>query len=867
MANRVGEQLGNYHLVGLLGQGSSAEVYLGEHLYLKTQAAVKVLRTHLDDDDVKGFLNEARTIAQLVHPNIVRTFDFDVKEGVPFLVMDHAVNGTLRQRYPRYVPLPLYSLLHYTKQVADALQYAHDQNLIHRDIKPENMLLGRHNEVLLSDFGIVQVAQSSLQQSNQVAGTVAYMSPEQFQGKARFASDQYALGIIIYEWLTGDRPFHGSFTELTSQHLFVSPAPLHEKIPTIPPAIEDVVLTALAKDPKQRFPSVRDFANALEQAYLSTLSLPSAPIHTPYAPTPSKSPGSSNVTSQQERVPHQLPVTPIPPAPFEIPIVTTPSVQVSQTSFTAAPAIDSDLQPIGISLERPLQQQRKNKVGRIVLLSGLVILIIAATSTAYFVLLNKPSSPELAACKGVSVCKASDGEYIGISDGTFAFDTNRPDGALKRQAADKLKVHNNNGVKLLQQAVEQDTNDAEALIYLEDQRVLASGRPYITFVVGTMPTGTFVSDGRYDLQGAYLAQKEFNDHLKLPGGVQVRLLIANSGDEEVYVTTVAKQIVQAAQVDKTIVGVMGWPFSGASRDAISVLSAAHIPMISPTASFDFLTGASSYFFRVIPSNKRQVFVSVQYAEHMLHVTRAALFVDPADAYSKEWALDFEQQFVADGNNLVATENYTVGHKEMLPGLLQDALNHNPDVIYFAGYATDAGALLTELPTSGPFAHLQIIGANGLDGSYPSNVSAKLNRLHFTTFIINRDTWNFLGLSTKKPAFFVEYAQAFDPQQQHTSNPYGYTLADVRALYSYDAMLALLTGSRIALAGREKIFSPDDLQRALTKITGSQALQGVSGQISFGPDGDVVNKATVLLGGNPNGSIKIESVQGTLLVGL
>src|SRR6266700_184134 len=122
MADRVGQQLGNYRLIRLLGRGGFAEVYLGEHLRLGTQAAIKVLYTHIEDDAVDEFLNEARTVAHLVHPHIVRIFDFDVQEGTPFLVMDYAPNGTLRQRHPRHNPIPPNTVVYYVKQIADALQ-------------------------------------------------------------------------------------------------------------------------------------------------------------------------------------------------------------------------------------------------------------------------------------------------------------------------------------------------------------------------------------------------------------------------------------------------------------------------------------------------------------------------------------------------------------------------------------------------------------------------------------------------------------------------------------------------------------------------------------------------------------------------
>lgn len=287
MADRSGQQLGNYHLIRLLGKGGFAEVYLGEHIYLKTAAAIKVLHTQLTSEDMEGFLSEARTIAHLVHPHIVRVTDFGIEGETPFLVMDYASKGTLRQRHPKGTQLPLSLIISYVKQVAAALQHAHNERLVHRDIKPENMLLGRQNELLLSDFGIALVAQSSLYPSVQeIVGTAAYMSPEQIQGKLRPASDQYSLGIVVYEWLSGDRPFHGSFTELCTQHMFAAPPPLREKIPMISPDVEQVITRALAKDPHQRFMNIQAFADALEQSYQSEQATFVRPWPTAQAITP-----------------------------------------------------------------------------------------------------------------------------------------------------------------------------------------------------------------------------------------------------------------------------------------------------------------------------------------------------------------------------------------------------------------------------------------------------------------------------------------------------------------------------------------------------------------------------------------------------
>ena len=285
MASCMGQQLGNYRLTRFLGSGGFAEVYLGEHIHLGTQAAIKVLQAQLANQDVQKFRDEARTIARLIHPHIVRVLEFGVEGKTPFLVMDYAPSGTLRDRHPRGTQLPLNIVVSYVKQIAEALQFAHDQRLIHRDIKPENILLGRRGEILLSDFGIALIAQSSRYQSTQeMTGTLAYIAPEQIQGRPRPASDQYSLGIVVYEWLTGDCPFHGAMVEIVAQHLAAPPSSLRAKVPALPPAVEQVVMMALEKDPQRRFANIRAFANALEQA--------SASRGAPTTPAPAQSPST-----------------------------------------------------------------------------------------------------------------------------------------------------------------------------------------------------------------------------------------------------------------------------------------------------------------------------------------------------------------------------------------------------------------------------------------------------------------------------------------------------------------------------------------------------------------------------------------------
>lgn len=267
-ADWIDQHVGEYHLVQFLGRGSFGDVYLGEHTSDANIAAVKILNVRLTDkNDIKSFINEARTI-RLIHEHIIRILDFGISEDdTPFIVMEYAPNGTLRHRHARGTRLPLTTVVEYVKQIADALQYAHNRRLIHRDVKPENILLGVNFEILLSDFGIATVAhRTHSARTEDKAGTVHYMAPEQLQGKSVLASDQYALGIVSYEWLCGEYPFKGNSLEIALQHSIAPPPSLCEQVPELPPEVEQVVMRALAKDPKDRFPNVLAFANALEEA-------------------------------------------------------------------------------------------------------------------------------------------------------------------------------------------------------------------------------------------------------------------------------------------------------------------------------------------------------------------------------------------------------------------------------------------------------------------------------------------------------------------------------------------------------------------------------------------------------------------------
>ncbi|HEU5382430.1 MAG TPA: protein kinase [Ktedonobacteraceae bacterium] len=420
MTDLVGQQLGNYRLSRVLGQGGFADVYLGEHIHLNTQAAIKVLRTRVTEENAAQFLSEAKIIAHLNHPNIVRVLEFGVENGVPFLVMDYAVNGTLRQRHPKGSQIPLALVAPYVQQAADALQYAHNQRVIHRDLKPENMLLGKRGEVLLSDFGLALTTQSSRYNSTQdIVGTVAYMAPEQLQGKPGVASDQYALGIVVYEWLCGERPFHGSFMEIYSQHMTVAPPSLCVKVPALPIYVEQAVFLALAKNPTDRFQNVRAFANALANArqamddsstdvtvrHAPSLTPPpgSQPAQAPSMPPPVSLPSSANPpvqtpfaiedlstrqVAEQSRVPLSGGVTTPPQPPVSRPsdpgMVASPQSpslhqQPASAAFSGVSVERNTLPSAGDEARKPgkaPRQARRKRGGRLIALTTVLLLII-----------------------------------------------------------------------------------------------------------------------------------------------------------------------------------------------------------------------------------------------------------------------------------------------------------------------------------------------------------------------------------------------------------------------------------------------------------------------------------------------------------
>ncbi len=267
-----GQTLGPYRIISQIGQGGMATIYKAYHAAMDRYVAVKVLPKQLaESPEFAGrFQQEARTIANLEHPHILPVHDYGESEGISYLVMRFLDAGTLKDRL-QVGALSLAEIDQLFSQLADALAYAHEHGVVHRDLKPSNVLVDARGNLFLTDFGIAKLLAGSSQftSTGAMIGTPAYMSPEQAQGQTvDQRSDIYSLGIILYEMVTGRVPYEAETPLAVVLKHLQDPLPLPSSVkPGIAPAIERVILKALAKNPDDRFVSVTEFITAWRQAF------------------------------------------------------------------------------------------------------------------------------------------------------------------------------------------------------------------------------------------------------------------------------------------------------------------------------------------------------------------------------------------------------------------------------------------------------------------------------------------------------------------------------------------------------------------------------------------------------------------------
>lgn len=265
----IGRKLnGRYHIIGNIGNGGMANVFLAHDLILDRDVAVKVLRFDFQNDQaaIRRFQREALAATELVHPNIVSVYDVGEEDGMQYLVMEYVKGMDLKRFIQTQYPIPYAKIVDIMEQILSAVSLAHEHRIIHRDLKPQNILMDESGVVKITDFGIaIALTETSITQTNTMLGSVHYLSPEQARGSmATNQSDVYAVGIILYEMLTGNVPFDGeSAVTIALKHFQEEMPSVKSFDPNIPQSLENVVLHATAKDPADRYKTAEEMSRDL----------------------------------------------------------------------------------------------------------------------------------------------------------------------------------------------------------------------------------------------------------------------------------------------------------------------------------------------------------------------------------------------------------------------------------------------------------------------------------------------------------------------------------------------------------------------------------------------------------------------------
>jgi eukaryotic-like serine/threonine-protein kinase len=278
------DRIGKYNLRQILGKGAMGIVYEGFDPIIGRRLAIKTVRIPDQDDleaqdELARFKREAQAAGRLTHPNIVGVFDYGETTALAYIVMEFVDGTTLKQLLDRNERFPLAEIVRIMRGLLDGLHYSHERGVVHRDIKPANVMLTQSGEVKIADFGIARIESSSLTQAGTMMGTPSYMSPEQFIGQTVDSrTDIYSAGVVLYQLLTGEKPFEGGLTAIMHKVLHTEPPPPSKLSVTVPNIFDTVVQKAMAKRPLLRFASASEFATALQDAFENKTEMQVGPL-------------------------------------------------------------------------------------------------------------------------------------------------------------------------------------------------------------------------------------------------------------------------------------------------------------------------------------------------------------------------------------------------------------------------------------------------------------------------------------------------------------------------------------------------------------------------------------------------------------
>jgi len=735
--------------------------------------------------------------------------------------------------------LPERVVAEYGRQLCEILTVLsqHQPPLVHGSINPSTIIVSSDaKRVTLIHMPLFPPNESYTGREKSPSG---YLAPEQARGIVEPSSDLYGIAATLHHAVTGFDP--------RERMAFFHP-PARRLNPTVSPRMEELLVHALRLSAPQRYARPTDMLrdlNVLIQSYPPESEHP-GPITDPLRLNASNIRQRSRISSPRNMAMFGLIGVSV------LVIFLFATLPLLRTGIGVTPGLDTAQQ--NATATNVAQQQAA---------------------------MNAELALEL---------QSFQKKGIGFSDGRLVFDTytGRNDTNLKKQAAQAIQRNDlSSAVNFLTRAVSADPTDGEAQIYNEDLHILQSGVPYVTIVLGLAVDSSVVDFllGRTEMQGAFLAQREINTGGLLPHGLQLRLLIDNSGANNADVATaaqfVANRVSKAGNPDH-IIAVVGWPFSSQTINARDIIASVHLPLVSETASSVRLSGSSPYFFRVNPPDNLQGNTLGKFAAQQLQAKNILVMRDRTDPYSVSLADAFTSSVKALNANAInkSVDNFTEGTTTVTQygKIIQDAMAQNVDTIFLAGLDVDAvrlahavGEELRARPGDAFLNNLRILCGDAVDtnlllgqGSGPDATIAStfpqdMRHLTFTAFG-HPDEWTFLGYpKNQQPLFFANWGSIYQSSTVAEDNA---PSPGNDAILTHDAVTVIAKAAtyvRGPLTGQ----AVRDALAALGRGN-IPAYHGVSGRILFDHEGNPIDKAIVVLrvkGSGDTNTIELIQIAG------
>jgi len=758
------------------------------------------------------------------HPGLPKVLNVFSEQNAYFIVLQHIEGESLASLLRRQGgALPERTVAEYGRQLCEILATLSRQvpPMVHGAISPETVIISPDR----SQVHVIHLPLFPPREAVITASVSDYKAPEQARGIVDASSDLYSVAATLHHAVTGFDP---------GERIAFFYPPVRRLNPAISIQMETILAQELRLSAAQRYAHPADMQGDLAALLVG-----------------------GGITSQMEK----------------LPAIISPAV-VSQD-------------PLKLNILQIRRDSRQRSFIQVTVFGGICLVVLLVLLFFSYIIvpgLRNTTSVSPTPAATPSMAEMTDmladewqaelpiyqSRQIGISDGRYAFDTYAgrpsPDVQDKKQAAQALLSNDLTTASTdYQEAATYDRTDAEALIYAADLQIEIQNAAYVTIVLG-LPIDSSPADlaiSRADMQSAYEFQQQVNGKNLLPQGLKLRILIASSGADSGNVTTLAQYIAKRVQIGNLdhIIAVVGWPKSSESLNAVSILTAAKIPLVSQTSSSTALNGISSYFFRVNPNDVAQGQAQGTFAYTKLHSRKVLVLRDPTDTYSQSLADAFTASFTKLGGIVVndATDNFTEGQTtvaqyEQIVRTIAET-NH-ADLIFMPGYDDDAIRLAYALGQEANIysywlATPKILGGDGFDtglllgqgegadATLAQEYPGDMQRLVFTSFASSA-SWGSKPQS-QQAAFLTNWASLYGSASTNNPNPPAPINTAIMVNDAFGVIGYALGQIQGALTGVS-------LRNALAVIgTGSsQPYQGLSGQIAFGPDGNVLSKAVVIL---------------------